>query len=79
MAFLDFVQRQIKDSPGAIPIMLAHNMVGFDHKVMAYNFSLVGLQWPDEWMYMDSVVIARSFRKQNRLVSILRHIKLPSQ
>ena len=71
MAFLDFVHSLIKDRPGVKPIICAHNLIAFDLVVMKYNFEQCGLRWPEEWMFLDSVLLARmSGSKRNKLVSL---------
>ena len=54
--FLDFVERQL--APGQVPVLVAHNLKYFDHKVMSTEFDVCGMEWPDHWHWLDSYKLA---------------------
>lgn len=66
---MDFVERQL--APGQIPVLVAHNLKGFDHEVMSTEFRECGLEWPEHWHWFDTLRLAfqdakykRGFRSQ---------------
>lgn len=75
-SFLQFVERQIADHPGSSPLLVAHNLINFDVRVMRDNMRAVDLQLPNDWHYLDTVLLARKLRpkpltnKQARLLRV---------
>ena len=62
--FIEFVQQQCAGEPDSVPVLLAHNLVSFDHRVMTIEFQKCGLEWPSEWHYIDTVLLARKLFPQ---------------
>ncbi|KAG2488399.1 hypothetical protein HYH03_013083 [Edaphochlamys debaryana] len=45
--------------PTVIPLLVAHNGAGFDFPTLRYECGRVGVPWPQDWWYLDTLVMAR--------------------
>ena len=74
LEFALFVQRCCIG--GKVPVLVAHNGVGFDFPFLVLEFRRTGLELPLDWQYLDTVLLARHFRTtgSNALVSRPGHL-----
>ncbi|KXZ45561.1 hypothetical protein GPECTOR_53g147 [Gonium pectorale] len=42
-----------------VPVLMAHNGAGFDFPVMRSECGRVGVEWPQDWWYLDTLVMSK--------------------
>lgn len=72
---------------GRTPVMLAHNGVGFDMQILEAHCQSLGMEIPNHWLWVDSVVLARWLTSNtefkcpagNTLAYLNVHFELPEE